>query len=181
MFFLTFVFLKDGRNIYNFLYQIAPFEDSTKKVVSKQIDETFTAVIRGQLLTSLAQATLAGIIFWALNIPVPLFFAALTFLTSLIPIIGAAGAWVPLTIYLVILQQYGKAAILFFFGLLIISVIDNILKPAIIGEKTKLPYILLFFGILGGMKLYGFIGIFLAPVILSLFFALIKIYKEQYL
>ncbi|MCM8776188.1 MAG: AI-2E family transporter, partial [Candidatus Omnitrophica bacterium] len=61
------------------------------------------------------------------------------------------------------------------------SMIDNVLKPALIGEKTKLPYFLLFFGILGGLRIYGLMGIFLAPVILSIFFALIKIYQEEYL
>ena len=67
------------------------------------------------------------------------------------------------------------------FGVFFISLIDNILKPAIIGEKTKLPYFLLFFGMLGGLKVYGLMGIFLAPVVLSLFFALIRIYREKYL
>ena len=60
-----------------------------------------------------------------------------------------------------------------------ISLVDNILKPLLIGEKTKLPYLLLFLGILGGLQIYGLMGIFLAPAILSLFFVLIKIYQEE--
>jgi predicted PurR-regulated permease PerM len=74
-----------------------------------------------------------------------------------------------------------KAVILFVFGAFVISVIDNVMKPALIGEKTRLPYFLLFFGILGGLKLYGLMGIFIAPVVLSLFFALVKIYQEKFL
>lgn len=181
MFFLTFVFFKHGKRIYEFIYQIAPFDQETKASLFQQINDTFAAVIRGQILTSLAQAALAGITFWLLGIPVPVFFAFLLFLTSLIPILGAATIWVPLVIYLILSQLYIKALILAAIGALGISLLDNIIKPAIIGEKTKLPYFLLFFGIMGGLKLFGLTGIFLAPVVLSLFFALTSIYREKYL
>jgi predicted PurR-regulated permease PerM len=180
MSFLTFIFFKHGEKIYNFIYEIAPFEKETKKALFRQIHETFVAVIRGQLLTSITQAAMAGIIFTALGVPLPLFFTFLIFLTSLIPILGAASVWFPIAVYLLIMQLYGKAIVLFVTGFFGISLIDNFMKPAIIGERTKLPYILLFFGIMGGMKFYGLMGIFLAPVVLSLFFALIKIYREKY-
>ncbi len=180
MSFLTFVFFKHGERIYNFIYEIAPFEKDTKKALFKQIHETFVAVIRGQLLTSIAQASVAGILFTALGVPIPLFFTFLIFLTSLIPVLGAASVWFPIAVYLLAMHLYVKAIILFVIGFFGISLLDNIMKPAIIGERTKLPYFLLFFGIMGGMKLYGLMGIFLAPVVLSLFFALIKIYRGKY-
>jgi len=180
MSFLTFIFFKRGEKIYNFIYEIAPFEKETKKALFKQIHETFVAVIRGQLLTSVAQASVAGIAFTALGVPIPLFFTFLIFLTSLIPILGAASVWFPIAVYLLAMHLYVKAVILFVIGFFGISMLDNIMKPAIIGERTKLPYFLLFFGIMGGMKLYGLMGIFLAPVVLSLFFALIKIYRGKY-
>lgn len=180
MIFLTFIFFKHGERIYNFIYQIAPFEKETKKALFDQIHDTFVAVIRGQLFTSLVQSFLAGIIFWVLGLPVPIFFAFLLFITSLIPVLGAASVWLPLTIFLVLSHLYVKALILFLLGIFVISLLDNVLKPAIIGKKTKLPYFLLFFGIMGGMKFYGLMGIFLAPVVLSIFFALIKIYRDKY-
>ena len=181
MTFLLFIFLKDGEKIYQFFYEVAPLEEKNKRSIFRQINDTFAAVIRGQLLTSLTQAVVAGIAFWILGVPAPLFFAAMSFLVALIPVVGASGIWLPLVLFLVISEQYTKAVILFVFGTLVISLIDNLMKPAIIGEKTKLPYFLLFFGILGGLKLYGLMGIFVAPVILSLFFALIKIYQEKFL
>ena len=181
MTFLTFVFFKHGERIYTFFYEIAPFEKETKQDLFLQIHDTFVAVIRGQLLTSLIQSITAGIIFWSLGIPLPIFFAFLTFITSMVPFLGAASVWFPLAVFLVANQFYVKALILFLTGVFIISLLDNLIKPAIIGKKTKLPYFLLFFGIMGGMKLYGLMGIFLAPVVLSLFFALIKIYRGRYL
>lgn len=181
MSFLLFIFFKDGEKIYNFVYQTAPLEEKNRKAIFGHINETFSAVIRGQLLTSLTQALVAGIIFWALGLPLPVFFAAVTFLTALIPVVGASAVWLPLVIYLLTSGHQAKALILFVLGAAVISLIDNIMKPALIGERTKLPYFLLFFGILGGIKLYGLMGIFLAPVVMSLFFALVKIYQEKYL
>ena len=181
MSFLTFVFFRHGEKIYNFIYEIAPFEKDTKKALFKQINDTFVAVIRGQLLTSITQATVAGVAFTALGVPIPLFFTFLIFLTSLIPILGAASVWLPIAVYFLLTHFYAKAIILFVVGFFGISLLDNIMKPAIIGERTKLPYFLLFFGIMGGMKFYGLMGIFLAPVVLSVFFALIKIYREKYI
>jgi predicted PurR-regulated permease PerM len=181
MSFLTFIFFKHGSKIYDFIYDVAPFEKETKKALFTQIYETFVAVIRGQLLTSVTQAAVAGVAFTALGVPIPLFFTFLIFLTTLIPILGAASVWLPIVAYLFFMHLYVKAIILFVVGCFGISLLDNIMKPAIIGEKTKLPYFLLFFGIMGGMKLYGLMGIFLAPVVLSLFFALIKIYREKYI
>lgn len=180
-FFLVFAFLRDGEKIYQFVYQIAPMDEKHKKVVFAQITGTFAAVIRGQLLTSFVQALIAATVFQVLGLPTPLFWGAVTFISALIPVMGASLVWVSFVIYLVIIQSYIKAVILFLLGTFLISLIDNFLKPALIGKRTKLPYFLLFLGILGGLKLYGLSGIFLAPILLSLFFALIQIYREEYL
>ncbi len=181
VFFLMFAFFRYGQQIYSFIYQAVPLHESDKRAIFKQIRETFAAVIRGQLLTGFAQAVLAGIIFYFLGFPMAVFLGAATFLASLIPVVGASAVWVPCAAYLFFTGQLMKAGILFLLGIFVISLVDNFLKPALIGEKTKLPYFLLFLGVLGGLKLYGFTGIFIAPVILSLFFSLVKIYREKYL
>ncbi len=178
---LVFVFLKDGAQIYDFLYQIAPFEEKTKRTISEQITGTFEAVIRGQVLTSFAQAIVAGVLFSAVGIRAYLFFGVLTFILSMIPVGGAALVWIPLSAWLFFTGFKIQALILAIGGITIISLLDNVIKPAVIGERTKLPYFLLFFGILGGLAVYGFVGVFIAPVVLSLFFALVKIYREEYL
>lgn len=109
MSFLTFIFFKHGERIYNFIYEIAPFEKETKKALFKQIHETFAAVIRGQLLTSVTQAAVGGILFTALGVPIPLFFTFLIFLTSLIPVLGAASVWFPIAVYFLLTHLYAKA------------------------------------------------------------------------
>ncbi len=179
--FLSFFFLKDGDRIYRIIYEITPMDEQDKKHIFKQINETFAAVLHGQLLTAIAQALTAGIIFWLLKLPLPIFFAALTFLAAFLPVMGASLVWGSFVAYLIIVQQFHKAFVLFLLGTFIISLVDNFLKPLFIGEKTKLPYFLLFLGILGGLQLYGFVGIFLAPTLISLFFALVKLYRQKFL
>ena len=179
-FFLVFFFLYDGEKIYRFVYEITPLDERNKVEIFKQLSDTLSATLRGQLFTALAQAATLGLVFWILRLPLPVFFAAITFLAALIPVIGAATVWVPFTIYLAVTQQMNKAVLLFFLGALGISGIDNILKAILIGHKTKLPYSLLFLGIMGGIQVYGLKGIFLAPACLSLFFVLIKIYQEKF-
>ncbi len=180
MTFLIFIFFKDGEEIYSFIYRITPLEEKNKKPIFRQINDTFSAVIRGQMVTSLAQAIITGLFFWVLGLPLPILVACLTFIAALVPISGAASVWLPFVIYLAATAQYPKAVALFVFGAFVISLMDNVLKPILIGEKTRLPYFLLFFGILGGLRVYGLVGIFLAPVVLSVFFSLVKIYQEKY-
>jgi predicted PurR-regulated permease PerM len=178
--FLLFFCFRDGKSMYEFIYQMIPMAKKNKNTLVSKVNETFSAVIRGQFLTCIIQGTLTGLTFWALGLPLPFLFGFLTFLTAMIPLTGAATIWVPFAIYLFATHQLPKAITLTVIGIFVISLSDNILKPLLIGGKTKLPMFLLFLGILGGMKLYGFTGIFLGPVLLSLFFALAKIYREEY-
>lgn len=180
MLFLVFFFLKDGIKIYGFIYEITPLEEHVKKNVFTQLSDTFSAVLRGQIVTAFAQSILGGLSYWLLGLPLPLFFAGATFLAAMVPVFGAAMIWVPFVVYLLIIHSYTKAVILLLLGTFVISLVDNLLKPMLIGEKTKLPYLLLFLGILGGVQVFGIIGIFLAPTVLSLFFVLIKIYQERF-
>ncbi|MBI1978296.1 MAG: AI-2E family transporter [Candidatus Omnitrophica bacterium] len=178
--FLLFFFFRDGETIYNFIYKLIPMAKKNKEIISERINETLAAVIRGQFLTCIVQGTIAGFTFWILGLPLPFFFGFLTFLTAMIPITGAATVWFPFALYLFLDQQMEKGIALAIIGIFGISLSDNILKPLLVGEKTKLPIFLLFLGILGSMKVYGFAGIFLGPVVLAIFFVLAKIYREEY-
>lgn len=180
-FFMLFFFFRDAQKILAFIYQVLPLEESTKQLLFNQINGTLSAVIRGQILTSLIQALISGILFKLLGVPGAILFGIATFFTSMIPVLGTYTVWLPIAIYLWVTQHMTQAVILTVFGVGVIGLIDNILKPIFIGERTKLPYFLLFFGIMGGLKVYGIKGVIFAPVVLSLFFALVKIYREKFL
>lgn len=179
--FVLFFFFKDGEDILIAIKKILPMDEAHKNSIFGRITDTLSAVIRGQFVTAFIQATIASITYWLLGLPIPLFFGFLTFLSAMIPVFGAAAVWFPFVIYLLVNHAYGRALILFLAGSLVISLLDNFLRPYLIGEKSKLPVLLLFFGILGGLKVYGLTGIFLGPVILALFFALLKIFQMEYM
>jgi len=178
---LAFLFFRDGQNIYQYLYNVIPMPQESKVSVAATLDNTLTAIIRGQFLTSVAQSILAGIIFYFLGIQLFIFFGILTFIASMVPIFGASAVWAPIAIYLLMTGQLIKGAILLAAGFFGISLLDNFLKPLLIGGKVKMSVFLIFLSILGGIYAYGIPGIFIGPVVLAIFFALVRIFQEQYI
>jgi predicted PurR-regulated permease PerM len=178
--FMIFFMTRDGEKVYKFIYEITPFDDKDRRMIFAKMNDTFASVIRGQFLTSLAQGTLTGLTFLFLGLPAPYFIGFVTFVSSLIPVIGASGVWIPFTLYLLIQQEFTKGITLLVVGTLVISLADNFIKPALIGERIKMPPFLLFFGILGGLRLYGMMGMFLGPLLMTLFYVLVTIYRDKY-
>lgn len=178
--FALFFFLRDGEALLKGLITLVPMSSENKTVVFEKMEQTLSAVVRGVGLTGITQGILAGLAFWILGIPYPLFLALLIAFLAFLPLGGAAMIWIPASLYLYWNDHWIKALILFSYGLLVISMVDNFLKPMLIGERTRLPTLFLFFSILGGIHVYGFIGVFLGPVTLVLFLTLIQIYRREY-
>lgn len=176
-----FFFFRDGARYARFLIQLLPLESHHQELVVSTFSRTVSAVMRGMFVTALVQGILAGAGFAVAGLPVPILLGLLTFITSFIPFLGAASVWVSASVWLFVNGQLLWAVGLALYGVLIISSSDNIIKPLLIGEGTKLPVFMLFFTILGGLKLYGFLGIFLGPIILSLGMAFLSIYRTVYL
>ena len=178
--FSLFFLFRDGEDLYKTLRDIIPMEPEHKDEIFHRFYETVSAVVQGMVATALAQGVLAGIGFWALGMPFSFVLACAAALLSLQPLGGAAVVWLPCALYLGFVGSWTKGIILIAYGTIIISGIDNIIKPWIIGGRTNLPTFFLFFGILGGLQAYGFLGIFLGPVVLATIVAFVKIYREEY-
>ncbi|RJR17987.1 MAG: AI-2E family transporter [Desulfobacteraceae bacterium] len=176
-----FFFFRDGARYARFMLQFLPLEPNHQETVVSTFSRTVSAVMRGMFVTALVQGILAGAGFAVAGLPVPILLGVMTFITSFIPFLGAASVWVLASIWLLVHGQLLAGFGLALYGALIISSSDNIIKPLLIGEGTKLPVFLLFFTILGGLNLYGFLGIFLGPIILSLGMAFLTIYRTVYL
>jgi predicted PurR-regulated permease PerM len=142
---------------------------------------TVSSVVRAMFITSIAQGILAGLGFMAAGLPLPLLFAVVTAVNSFIPVLGAASVWVPASVWLLTQGHTSAAVGLALWGFFVVSMVDNVIKPMMIGKEFRLPLILVFFTILGGLKLYGFLGVFLGPIILSMGLAFLQIYREVYL
>ncbi len=178
---LTIFFLfKDGEKLYKKIYNLIPLSDKDKNFIIFKTYQAIQGVVLGSIFTAIAQGILGFIAYFTAGIQFALMWAFLTFIASFIPIGGASLVWVPLSLY--VLATKGVIPFIFFFlwGLLVISSVDNFIKPWIIGDKTNLHPIILFFAILGGLNLFGFLGIFLAPIIVVILDNLLLLYKERY-
>lgn len=180
MVFTLFFFFKDGYRLYQNLYRVIPLLESHKRKVFARLDRTMTAVVHGMIITALVQGLVAGIAYWFLGVPFPVLLTALTALLALLPFGGTALVWGPVVIYLFWIGPIWKAAVMLAWGVGVVVMVDNLLKPALIGHGAQLPALFLFFSILGGLAAYGFIGLFLGPILLAILLTVIQIYREEY-
>jgi len=181
MLFTLFFFYKDGRGLFWRLYHLLPLEERHKRKVLDRLDSTMTAVVKGVLATALGQGVLAGGAYVVLGVPFALVLAAITALLSLVPVGGTALVWVPVAGYLFVSGPIWKGIAMVAWGVLVVAgLVDNVLKPLFIGHGTQLPTLFLFFSILGGLAAYGFIGMFLGPILLAILLTAIHIYEEEY-
>jgi predicted PurR-regulated permease PerM len=180
MVFTLFFLFRDGQRMYQSLRDVIPMDPHHKDAIFSVLYQTLSAVTQGMVATALAQGVLTWVALWALGLPYTAFLGVLAGFLSLIPFVGAAGVWIPATIYLAATGEVVRAIILLVYGSIVISMVDNVLRPLLIGGQTRLPTLFLFFGILGGVQTYGVLGIFLGPVLLAIVIAFVRIYREQF-
>jgi len=154
-------------------------EPQHKDAILARLYDTLLAVVQGTLVTAVAQGCLAAIGFWFLGVPFALLLGCAAAFLSLLPM-GAPVVWMSVVAYFIAEAEYGRAVILLSYGIVIISGVDNFIRPLVIGGRTQIPTVFLFFGILGGLQAYGMLGIFLGPVLIAILVAFIRIYREQY-
>ncbi len=186
MVFAVYYFLKDGEVIGARIKNILPLKEQHKQNVLKKFHDVTSAVFYGSILTAAIQGALGGIGFFMLGIPSPFLWGIVMALFALIPYFGTAIVWLPAALNLIFmgyLQSDNSLAIrgilLIAYGIVVISSIDNILKPKIIGAKARVHPVLVLLGVLGGLSLFGFIGLVLGPVMLALLMTFIEIYEEE--
>lgn len=177
---LVYFLLVDGPRLYHEILDLSPLKESDEKTLAKEINQTLQACIYGYILTALVQSILATIGFWIAGMPIALLLGVATFIMCFVPILGSASVWIPVFIYLLSMGRYGMATFMGIYGFFVISGIDNILKPILIQEKTKIHPVLLFLAIFGGLKLWGPIGILAGPVLVAVLLASLKIYKQDF-
>jgi predicted PurR-regulated permease PerM len=178
MVFSIFFFLKDGPEFLRKVRNYMPFSEEQKDRLVKLVRDIVVSTIYGGIAVSIVQGTIAGVAFFILGISTPVVWGLATSIASFIPLLGASAVWAPITVYFFIEGSVLKGIALAIVGIFGISLIDNILKPVIIGGKTKMPIIVIFFSILGGIKLFGLIGLIMGPLVLALFVSLIEIFRS---
>ncbi len=177
---LTMFFLfRDGKQLLEKIIHLTPLEDKYDREIFEKFREVSYSALVSSLITGLVQGLVAGIAFAIVGVPYILFGIATVF-ASFIPFVGVSIVWVPVSIYLLLIGKWPFAIFMFLYGALVISMIDNLLRPLLMKGRTQIHPMLLFFAIFGGIMLFGFWGIIFGPLIISVALTLLHIYEVEY-
>jgi len=178
MLFILFFIIRDGRAIARLGATLVPLPAERRESLAERLSSVTRAVVRGTVLTSIVQGLLLGIGFALTGMPAPVVFGVLAAVLSVVPFGGTALVWVPALAALLIQGRYGQAVGILVVGV-VVSSVDNFLKPFLISDRSPLPTVAVFIGVLGGLAAFGLIGLFVGPVVLALVLALIEFAREQ--
>ena len=176
--FTLFYFFRDGGRIRHAAYEMVPLQRVQWQDILTRTQDVIAATVYGVLAISAIQGVLGTFIFWALGLPSPLLWGVVMFFLSMIPMAGAFLVWVPAAIYLALTGALVKAGILAVWGVLVIGGIDNILSPRLVGRRARLHELLIFFAVLGGLQVFGVLGLVLGPVVVAMTLALIEMVRQ---
>jgi predicted PurR-regulated permease PerM len=172
--FTLFYLFRDGDRLRQKVYELMPLERSQMHEIAARTQEVIAATIYGVLVIAAVQGTLGTFIFWILGLPSPLLWGVIMFFVAMIPMAGTFLVWAPAAVYLLLTGAFIRAAILVGWGLLVIGTIDNFLSPRLVGHRARLHELLIFFGVLGGLQVFGVLGLVLGPVVVAITLALIE-------
>lgn len=171
MLYLLFFLLRDGPALGARVRKAIPLDEKHKQDLSSKFITVIRATLKGNLMVAATQGMLGGFIFWALGIQGPVLWGVLMAFLSLLPAVGAGLIWGPVAIYFLATGAMWQAAVLTAFGVGVIGLVDNILRPILVGKDTKMPDYVVLISTLGGMTLFGLNGFVIGPVIAALFMA----------
>jgi predicted PurR-regulated permease PerM len=177
--FVLFFLFRDGDAIVHRVKRLIPFDEKRKETLARRLEDVTRAVFYGTVVTAIAQGILLGLGFWISGLPSPVVFGALAAVASFIPFVGTGLIWVPAVIYLFVQGVVWKVIFLAVWSFLVVGSADNFLRPLLVSGRAQIGTLSVFFGVLGGLAAFGFIGLFLGPVILAFVLALIQFAEES--
>lgn len=178
MLYLTFFLLRDGERLAVIIEQAIPLHQEQRARLLEKFIMVIRATIKGSLVVAIVQGLIGGTVFWVLGIQGALLWGVAMAFLSLLPAIGTGLIWVPVAIYLFATGSLWEGSILAFCGVFIIGMVDNILRPILVGRDVRMPDYIVLISTLGGLELMGFNGIFIGPLIAAVFMASWSIFTE---
>ncbi|MFZ2913887.1 MAG: AI-2E family transporter [Rectinemataceae bacterium] len=178
MVFTLYFFLVDGRHLVSVLISAVPIERHYTSLFLRKMRDTSMQLVKGYFLVALYQAVAMFVVCLIFGVENSLVAAVLTAISSFIPMLGTALVWIPLTIILALTGPLWKALLFCATAAILVSSVDNFLRPLVLGDRLRVHPLLIFFAILGGLQIFGFNGIILGPLILILFFAAVELYDQ---
>ena len=178
MLYLTFFLLRDGRQLTRRIGEVVPLHATKKSALFDKFTTVIRATIKGSIVVAIVQGLLGGLIFWFLGIHAALLWGVVMGVLSLVPAIGTGLIWVPVAIYLLATGAVWQGVTLILFGVLVISMVDNVLRPILVGKDTRMPDYVVLISTLGGLSVMGINGFIVGPVIAAMFIAAWGIFAE---
>jgi len=163
--------LRDGHQLVRRLREAIPLELDVKRSLATKFATVIRATVKGNIVVAMVQGALGGFIFWALDLQAPVLWGVLMAFLSLLPAVGAAVVWLPVAVYLLLTGSVVQGGVLIAFGVLVIGLVDNVLRPILVGKDTKMPDYVVLLSTLGGISLFGLNGFVIGPVIAAMFMA----------
>ena len=177
MLYLLFFFLRDGSQLAQRLKDAIPLRPEQKRALFSKFTIVIRAMFKGTILVAVLQGVLGGIIFWFLGVPAAVLWGVVMAFLSLLPAVGAALIWLPVALCFVATGAVWQGLALIAYGTLVIGLVDNLLRPILIGMDTKLPDYVVLISTLGGIAIFGLNGLVIGPVIAAMFIATWDIYS----
>jgi predicted PurR-regulated permease PerM len=178
MVFMLFFFIRDGEEMVATARELIPMSRAYKAKLFDHLAGVTRAMVYGTGLTALIQGVLVGIAFLIAGLSSPLVFGVIAALCALLPFGGTALVWAPAAIVLAMQGRWGATAFMVVWGALLVSLVDNVVRPMLVSGRAAVGTLTVFIGVLGGIAAFGAIGLFLGPVVLALIIALIRFMLE---
>ncbi|MEQ1912754.1 MAG: AI-2E family transporter [Vicinamibacterales bacterium] len=177
--FAMFLLFRDGGRIVEGIPDLLPFERPRSEALLARVRDVIHGSVYGVVVIAVVQGALTGGMFWILGIPSAALWGMVTVVTSVLPVVGAAGVWVPGAVYLAATGHWTSAIILAVIGAGVISGVDNFLRPRLVGGRVGLSELVMFVSLLGGLQVFGVLGIVLGPVIFAIAGAILHVLRDD--
>lgn len=171
MLYILFFLLRDGRALGEQIRAAVPLREDLQRTLYRKFADVVRATIKGTIVVAIVQGALGGFIFWVLGIQAPVLWGVVMAFLSLLPAVGTALVWLPAAIYLLATGAVWQGVVLVAYGILVIGLVDNLLRPILVGKETKMPDYVVLIATLGGMAIFGLNGFVIGPLIAAMFIA----------
>jgi len=176
--FTMYYLFRDSEKIIAFAPQMLPLDRKQSEDLIKRAKEVIGASVHGVVTVGLIQGSVGGLAFWFLGLPSAVLWTFVMIVLSIIPMTGAPFVWIPAAVSLAMTGHWGRALILVAWGVLVIHPIDNFLRPRLVTKRAKLHELLVFFSVIGGLEVFGIMGIVLGPLLLAITISLLGVFKH---
>jgi predicted PurR-regulated permease PerM len=180
MLFTMYYFLIYGKEYLGWILYMLPLQSEEENLLLSKFTTVTRATLKGTFVIGAVQGAMGGVAMWIAGIPNTLFWGVIMAVFSIIPAVGPAIVWLPAGVYLLLTGNTVGGVGLLLFGAIVIGNIDNLIRPALVGKEAQLPDLMIFFGTLGGLALFGATGIIIGPIIAALFLTLWEIYGATF-